>query len=75
MDTTFWRDVDDLKQVRIGKNAEMYSGDSQDGYRPGDIVTILSVRTYDGVLKVQAEDGHIMYFYASEIEEIHLNQV
>lgn len=70
MNLTFWRNVDHLKQVHIGKHAEMYSGDSEDGYGPGDVVTVLSVRTYDGVLKVQAEDGHIMYFHPNEIEEI-----
>ncbi len=56
------------KQFRIAEHAELYSGDVEDGYGPGLLVTVVKVRI-DEVVIVEAEDGHQFCFNLDELEE------
>jgi hypothetical protein len=56
-------------KVRIAQNAEMYEDDIEDGYGPGQAVTVKKIRL-DEVLIVEAEDGHSMSFWPDEVEPL-----
>ena len=61
------------EKVRIAKNAEMWEGDIEDGYGPGQVVTVKKIRL-DEVLIVEAEDGHSMNFWPDEVEPVLTNR-